>query len=280
MADIITQETVLQEFLPVINSNLTNTLDLVLQNGIYAAKSTIVTKGTRELNAPSSATAIEKDRIATDGSNTRKSARATVSNVCEVVDKFVSLSDTETVIEGNRLATEVSDAILEAKQDINLHIWGGSYSIADPRKMGNILKDTPSGQKISHLKAEMTKNIIVNAVNTAKKYAALNTIFGSYDAIQYIAGLLKASETRIQNDGSVSLDINKLTIGGQVLNVVLEENLTDSVVLGNKGLLEFYALNPLKQTGRTTDYMIGLEYTVLNRNPKAFYEITVTDLHA
>jgi hypothetical protein len=284
MADIINKQTILKDFLAVINSNLTTTLDIVLQNGIFKANNIVVLKGTRELNAPSDATATEKDRILSDGSNTRKSQRATVQNTCEIIDKFVSLSDSETALEKNRLATEIEDAILEIKQDMNRHIWLGTLSNNDPRRMANVLAGTPASHKITKTKAEITKDMIIAGVNTAKKYSTVNTVFGGYDAIQFIAGLLKASETRVQNDGTISLDITKLTIAGQTIDVVFDETLADSVVFGNRRMLELYTLNPLRQialskTGRTTDYMVDIEYTVLNRNPKAFYQIKVSDLH-
>lgn len=284
MADIIQNNVVLQEFLPVYNSNLTPTLDLVLRNGINDAnKQIVVIKGTKELNAPSADTALEKDRIAADGSNARKTPRASVQNTCEIITKYVSLSDTETILEGGRLASEIGDAILELKQDVNMHIWKGVLSNNDPRKMAGILTATPAGQKVTKVKADMSKELVVAAVNTIKKASVVDTIFGGYDAVQYLAGLLKAAETRVQNDGSIVLDVNRITIAGQVFDIVYDESLENQVVFGASKVLELYALKPLTQTalsktGRTTDYLIDMEYTVLNRNPKAFYSFTISDL--
>lgn len=280
MADVIRVERILEDFLPVIDSNLTRTLDLVLKNGIFKANDIVVTKGTRELNAPSSATANEADRIA-DGKAT-KSTRGTVDNTCEIITKYVSLSDTENALEGGRLATEISDRILEIKQDLNMHIWTGTEKKTDPRAMGSLISKIPSSNKLSKLEAELTKEDFVAAVNKAKKAGVVDTIFGNYTAIMNIAKLLKASETRAQNDGNISLDISKIVVAGQELIPVFDESVpAGTVIIGNSKMLEFYALTQLRQvelarTGRTADYLVDMEATVVCRNPKNFYVITAT----
>lgn len=283
MADIIQKEVVLQDFLLVLNSNATRTLDKVLLNGTEKAKTIVVVKGTRELNAPSDDTSIEKAALAADSANARKSARASVSNVCEVISKFVSLSDTETILENARLANEVSDAIIEIKQDLNKHIWDGSKSLNDPRKMGHILTETPAGHKSTVTKAELTKDVITAAVKKIKAYATIDTIYGSQDAINQVVKAVSAAETRTQNDGTINLDITSITISGQKLEVVIDETLVDKVVFGASKMLEFNFLKELSQVelakrGRTVDYMIDVECTILNRNPKAWFQITISDL--
>ena len=201
--------------------------------------------------------------------------------MCEIIVKYVSLTDTETALEGNRLATEIQDAILELKQDFNSHIWNGVKKGTDPRAMGSIISQIPASNKISE--TDLTKEDFVNAVNTAKKAGVVNTIFGNYDAVMYIAGLLKADETRIQNDGTISLDTQKIIVSGQELTPVFDESMPpNTVVIGNSRFLEFYILNELRQvklakTGRTIDYLIDMEGTVLCRNPKNFFVITKAD---
>lgn len=279
MANVTRVETILTDFLPVIDSNLTRTLDIVLRNGIQKANDIVVTKGTRALNAPSNTTAAEADRIG-EG-KARKSTRSTVSNICEIITKYVSLTDTETALESGRLATEIQDAILELKQDFNYHLWNGTRKNTDPRAMGSILSQIPGANKIS--KEELAKEDFVEAVNKAKKAGVVNAIFGGYDAIMNIAGLLKADETRIQNDGTISLDTSKIIVAGQELTPIFDEAVPEgTVVIGDSRFLEFYLLNPLRQvelarTGRTADFMVDIEATALLRNPDNFAALIVSE---
>ncbi|SKA75181.1 hypothetical protein SAMN05428976_10271 [Clostridium sp. USBA 49] len=280
MADVIRNERIITEFLPVIGGNLTRTLDIVIKNGVFQAKDVIVVQGTREINAPSAATATEADRIA-DG-KARKSVRGTVSNTCEIITKYVSLTDTETALEKVRLAKEIEDAVLELKQDFNYHLWNGTRKDIDPRAMDSILRQIPTANKISKAKANFAKQDFVDAVLKASKAGIVTTVFGGYDTVSYLADVVKATQTSQQNSDMVNLDTNIIIVNGQKLEIVTDEAIPDNtLVLGNPKYLEFYLLNQLRQlelarTGRVVDYMVDMEATVLLRNPKNFVSINLT----
>lgn len=287
MADFIFKQEILQEFLPVINSDLTKTLDMVLSaNGMQAATTEIIKKGIRELNAPSTATSAEDVGIAYDKSNTTKSVRSSVTNICQVNAKFVSLTNTQTALESGRLTYEVQDRILELKQDINLCLWTGVYNdatVSGNRAMGSIVKDVPVGNVVSKAKASTTVADFTALIIKLKKAGTPTHIFGGYQMIKDITTKLKATEQRTQNDSRIALDVDSISVAGVTLMVVIDESVpADTCYIGTTRFLEFYFVNPLRteqlaKTGLTTDYAVSMESCVINRNPLNWGEIHFTD---
>lgn len=198
------------------------------------------------------------------------------SNVCEIFNKNVSISNTTIAVAGNGkllMAQEIEDRIVEIKKDLENSIINGTKAEGDPRAMGGILEGknitdlAAAPLTVEHLEAELVK--LHNAGCIKDVYLLVNpTDKSKLDKVILEKERYQVNIGTGQVVAGVSVQKYWSSLGFQV-NILVTPNVTaGKLVFVDLGHMELPVLRDLQATdlavtGDSQEKMIVAEVTNL-----------------
>jgi len=257
---------------------------LLLKNGRQKATSTITSWDYENLDG-SRGLALEGADVTTFQSSTRTTGN---SNVCQIMNKAVSVSDTAQAVSiehiNNLFAHELTNRMTEIKRDLEYYLINGikdEGNTGNPRQMNGLLQFVKEGNKISdggldiiNLQ-EMAKTM--KKAGTASQNLVLLCDYNSYDVV---ADLFKDKTYYAGVTNEFGSPVQKLNLTyGTVVPYLVNDMPTDTCLMVNMNYLKFAELRALAyadlaKTGSSKKGYIEMENTLKVLHPDAIVQFT------
>lgn len=211
-----------------------------------------------------------------------KSVRKLKSNICQIMEKVVSVSGTVNALNpagvGNEFANEVADRLTEYKRDLEYYCLNGIKNESDERQMAGLTSLVDAEHVITH-SAELTEEVIIDALQKMWEAGAHGEVYGFVNASvkRAVNKLLKDQSTQIveQGENTFGIVVTKYETDFGTVNLVLDRHMkADEFLIVDLDKVELAELRKpaYADLARTGDYKKGHivgESTIKLLNSKA-----------
>lgn len=213
------------------------------------------------------------------------STRTMKTNICQIMEKVVSVSGTLNALNpngvGNEFTAEVSDRLAELKMDLEYYAINGVYAVengATPRQMAG-LKNLVNESNVISGKA-LTYDVFVDALQSVWAAGARGEMYCFVNATQKraINKLFAAEVQQTVQPGAnqtFGVVVSRIITDFGVVNVVLDRHMnSDEILIVDLNQVELAELRPAQYSdlAKTGDYKKGQivsENTIKLLNTKA-----------
>ena len=210
-----------------------------------------------------------------------KSTRKLVTNICQIMEKVVSVSGTVNALNphsvGSEFASELADRLTELKIDTEYYALNGVKNTEDERQMNGLLALV---DEANHVSTEALKEEdIIDALQKVWESGATGELYCFVNAStkRAINKIFKDQVQQIVNQGEQGMGIivNKIDTDFGTINVVLDRHMpADRILIVDLDKVELAELRPVQyvELAKTGDYRKGMcicENTIKLLNTKA-----------
>lgn len=212
-----------------------------------------------------------------------KSVRKLKSNICQIMEKVVSVSGTVNALNpsgvGNEFANEVADRLTEYKRDLEYYCLNGVKNTeSDERQMAGLTSLVHEDHVIAH-NGELTEDAIIDGLQKMWEAGAHGEVYGFVNASvkRAVNKLLKDQSTQIieQGENTFGIVVTKYETDFGTVNLVLDRHMkNDEFLIVDLDKVELAELRKpaYADLARTGDYKKGHivgESTIKLLNSKA-----------
>jgi hypothetical protein len=224
-----------------------------------------------------------------DVSNFQESSRVDVSNICQIINKSVSVSESAQAVslEGisDLFAHELANRILEAKRELEYFLINGVYteeSGTTPRQMKGLVNWITGSYALTAATPTLNDFTAMSKLMRQNGTSANDLVLlCDYNMTDVVNGLFddKQRYVNVTNEfGNPVVKLN-LTYGSCYLYTV-DKMPTNTAILVNMRYLQLAELRPLKyydlaRTGSSRKGFIEMENTLMYKHPAAAVKLTI-----
>ena len=197
-----------------------------------------------------------------------QSVRKLKSNICQIMEKVVSVSGTVNALNphgiGDEFASEVADRLTELKRDLEYYCLNGTKDTdSDERKMAGLVELINEAHVINH-NAALTEEVIIDALQKVWEAGAHGELYAFMNATAKRAfnAIMKDVTTQTIEQGAQTFGVivTKYETDFGTINVVLDRHMkNDEMLIVDLDKVELAELRPTQYSdlARTGDYKKG-----------------------
>jgi hypothetical protein len=214
---------------------------LMARGAVEPAKDITVTWRERELNANRGTLILE----GAEAGEAIKSARGSLNNVCQIIEKVTKVSGTARAISpkgiGDAFDAEVKDRLIETKRDLEWYFLNGTKTLESdntPRQMAGLV-NLVNANNVIDTKGALTEDHFLDALQKMWEKGAQGEYYALVGATQKRAlnALAKAGNNVrwMMDNGSVTnaygIGVSKIVTDFGEVNLVLDRYMADNTIL-------------------------------------------------
>lgn len=263
-ADLLPGEVLdLSNEIAVLSPTDTPLLTLLLSKGkVVPATDITVSWREKELNSDRAVKA-----EGSEAGSAVKSVRKLKSNICQIMEKVVSVSGTVNALNpngvGDEFASEVADRLTELKRDLEYFALNGVKSEEDNRQMAGLVSLVDESHVINH-NAALTEEVIIDALQKVWEAGAHGELYAFMNATAKRAfnAIMKDQCTQTIEQGAQTFGVivTRYETDFGAINVVLDRHMkADEMLIVDLDKVELAELRPTQYAdlAKTGDYKKG-----------------------